>query len=86
MATQPESNDASPTEEGRHAWNRDVATKCLDGSPFDTELGLRMSRDAVRVANGVLDEDVFQSRYHEAVVEEFGEDDRPTKQEVFDDE
>lgn len=86
MATQPELTDTSPTDEGRYAWNRDVATRCLDGSPFDTELGLRMSRDAVRVANGVLDEDIFQSRYHDAVVAEFGEDNRPTNQEGFDDE
>jgi len=43
-----------------------------------------MARDAIRVANGVLDEDVFQSRYHEAVVAEFGEDNRPTKKEGFD--
>ncbi|WP_411969016.1 4Fe-4S ferredoxin N-terminal domain-containing protein [Haloferax sp. YSSS75] len=86
MATQPELPDASRTDEGQYTWNRDAATRCLDGSPFDTELGLRMSRDAIRVANGVLDEDVFQSKYHEAVVAEFGEDNRPSKQENFDDE
>ncbi len=48
---------------------------------FDTELGKEMGRDAIRLARGELSEEAFNEKYHEAVVEEFGVDDRPTKQE-----
>ena len=44
---------------------------------FDEELGRRMARDARRVSNGELAEAEFHERYHEAVLEEFGRDDRP---------
>ncbi|MFC7046948.1 4Fe-4S ferredoxin N-terminal domain-containing protein [Halobacteriaceae archaeon GCM10025711] len=76
----------SPGGGGRHEWNREEAVRRLDGSDYDTELGLRMARDAVRVANGDLDEDVFRERYHEAVVAEFGVDDRPVAREASADE
>ncbi len=44
---------------------------------FDEELGRRMARDAKRVSDGELSEAAFHEKYHEAVVEEFGRDDRP---------
>lgn len=48
---------------------------------FDTELGTEMGRDAIRLARGELSEAEFHETYHEAVLEEFGVDDRPTKPE-----
>ena len=42
-----------------------------------------MARDAIRVSNGELTDAEFHERYHEAVLEEFGEDQRPTKPEGF---
>lgn len=46
---------------------------------FDEELGRRMARDAQRVSDGELSESEFHEKYHEAVLEEFGRDDRPLK-------
>lgn len=44
---------------------------------FDQELGERMGRDAQRLVDGELSEAEFYEKYHDAVVEEFGVDDRP---------
>jgi hypothetical protein len=44
---------------------------------FDQELGRQMGRDAQRVADGDLSEEAFYEKYHEDVLEEFGEDNRP---------
>ncbi len=44
---------------------------------YDEELGRRMARDAQRVSAGDLSEVEFHEKYHDAVVEEFGRDDRP---------
>ena len=49
----------------------------LEESEYNTELGLEMAADARRVTRGELSEAEFYERYHEAVVEEFGEDERP---------
>ena len=49
----------------------------LDETEYDTELGLQMARDAQRLVAGDLDEDEFYDRYHDAVIDEFGVDDRP---------
>lgn len=65
------------------AWD-DVAQAVLGDSPYDTDLGKRMARDAVRVARGDLDEAAFHRTYHDAVVAEFGEDARSTHPEGFD--
>lgn len=51
----------------------------LDGVEFDTELGVEISRDALLVAQGELSKEAFQEKHHEAVREEFGVDERPTK-------
>lgn len=47
---------------------------------YDTELGTEMGRDAIRLARGELSEAEFHEMYHDDVLEEFGLDDRPTKQ------
>ncbi|MEF8756672.1 MAG: 4Fe-4S ferredoxin N-terminal domain-containing protein [Halobacteriales archaeon] len=44
---------------------------------FDQELGRRMGENAQRLVNGELSEAEFYEKYHDAVVEEFGEDNRP---------
>ncbi|MFC3958698.1 4Fe-4S ferredoxin N-terminal domain-containing protein [Halovivax cerinus] len=50
----------------------------LDDTEYDTDLGLAMAEDAMRVTSGDLSEEAFHERYHEAVMEEFGRDDRPS--------
>ncbi len=49
----------------------------LEETEYDTELGLEMAKDAQRLVAGDLSEAEFYERYHGAVVEEFGVDDRP---------
>jgi molybdopterin-containing oxidoreductase family iron-sulfur binding subunit len=44
---------------------------------YDQELGRQMGQDARRVANGEMTEAAFYEKYHDAVVEQFGEDRRP---------
>ena len=44
---------------------------------FDDDLGRRMGKDAQRVWRGDLSEQEFYEKYHEAVLDEFGVDDRP---------
>jgi hypothetical protein len=46
---------------------------------FDQELGKQMGRDAQRLVDGELSEAAFYEKYHDAVVEEFGEDNRPVE-------
>lgn len=53
----------------------------LSDVQYDTELGKRMGRDAIRLARGEMSEEEFHDKYHEQVLEEFGVDDRPTKTE-----
>lgn len=77
MTTTNESLDESSNDENRFDLNSEEAKRILDGGKYDADLGFEMARDAVQVANGDLDEETFQERYHDAVVEEFGVDDRP---------
>ncbi|QSG04941.1 4Fe-4S ferredoxin N-terminal domain-containing protein [Halapricum desulfuricans] len=49
----------------------------LADDEFDQELGQRLGRDAQRFADGELSEEEFYEKYHDALVEEFGEDNRP---------
>jgi hypothetical protein len=65
-------------------WEEEAAAM-LEGVEYDTDLGLRMARDAIRVSNGELTDAAFHEKYHEAILAEFGEDERPTKPEGFDD-
>ncbi|ELZ13763.1 4Fe-4S ferredoxin [Halovivax asiaticus JCM 14624] len=58
-------------------WESEL-TSMLDDTEYDTELGLAMAEDAQRLVAGELTEAEFQEKYHEQVLEEFGEDERPT--------
>ncbi|ELY74831.1 4Fe-4S ferredoxin N-terminal domain-containing protein [Natrinema pallidum] len=55
----------------------ETADELLADSPYDPKLGKEMSRDAVRVSTGRMTEAEFHEKYHDAVLEEFGVDDRP---------
>jgi Fe-S-cluster-containing dehydrogenase component len=57
----------------------------LEETEYDTELGLELARDAQRLVAGELSEAEFHERHHGAVVEEFGEDERPTVEALEDD-
>jgi len=61
------------------------AEAMLDGVEYDTDLGVRMARDAIRVSNGDMTDAEFHEKYHDEVIAEFGEDNRPTEPEGFDD-
>ena len=52
--------------------------RILAESAHDTELGKQLARDALRMTAGEMTEAEFHRRHHEAVVEEFGVDERPT--------
>ncbi|NUB92391.1 4Fe-4S dicluster domain-containing protein [Haloterrigena sp. SYSU A121-1] len=69
------------TDDGPSRWpegdRRTELERMLEDADHDAELGLEMARDARRVTAGELSEAEFYDRYHEAVVAEFGEDDRP---------
>ncbi len=58
----------------------DELESMLDDTEYDSELGMEMAQDAMRVTKGELSEAEFHDRYHEDVMEEFGEDERPTKE------
>lgn len=55
----------------------DESTREDSPGDYDEQLGRSMARDARRVSNGDLSEEEFYEKYHEAVVEEFGRDERP---------
>ncbi len=48
-----------------------------DSCPYDQELGRRMGIDAMRVANGELDEQAFHEKYEDELIAEFGDDYTP---------
>ena len=50
----------------------------LEDTEYDTELGLAMAEDAQRLVAGEMTEAEFHEKYHADVLEEFGEDERPT--------
>jgi len=56
--------------------DRERMEQLLDETEYDTELGMELAEDAQRVVAGELSEAEFEERYHDAVVEEFGQDDR----------
>ncbi|SIR83357.1 4Fe-4S ferredoxin N-terminal domain-containing protein [Natronorubrum thiooxidans] len=51
----------------------------LDDTEYDSDLGMKMAQDAMRVTKGELSEAEFHEMYHDDVMEEFGVDDRPTE-------
>ncbi|MCU4924743.1 4Fe-4S dicluster domain-containing protein [Halobacteria archaeon AArc-dxtr1] len=58
-------------------WENELESM-LDETEYDTQLGFEMAEDAMAVTKGDLSEAEFHDRYHDAVMEEFGQDDRPT--------
>ncbi|MFU8868507.1 4Fe-4S ferredoxin N-terminal domain-containing protein [Natronococcus sp.] len=60
-------------------WENDLEGM-LDDTEYDTDLGMAMAEDAMRVTRGELSEAEFHEKYHEDVLEEFGEDNRPTQE------
>jgi hypothetical protein len=71
----PESEpELTPLEE----WE-DVARDMLSESPYDTELGVQMARDAIRVSNGEMSDAEFDEKYQAEIREEFGEETIPTQ-------
>lgn len=57
------------------------AEEKLGDVEYDTELGKEMGKDAIRLARGDMSQEEFNEKYHEEVKEEFGVDERPTRQE-----
>lgn len=74
-------------DEGFHpmgaGWE-DEMQEMLEDTEYDAELGMEMARDAMRLVAGEITEEEFYDDYHEAVVREFDEDERPMA-EMFDD-
>ena len=58
-------------------WDEDELREMLDETEYDSELGLELARDAQRLVAGDITEEEFHDRHHEAIVDEFGADDRP---------
>lgn len=56
-------------------WEQD-ARHHLDDVDFDTELGIELARDALKLARGEISESTFQNRHHDAIMDEFGIDER----------
>lgn len=73
-------NQFRPPDIDDESFDEWAATRLSDVE-FDTKLGTEMGRDAIRLARGELSQAQFHETYHEAVLEEFGVDDRPTKPE-----
>ncbi len=59
-------------------WQTDLET-ALEDTEYDAELGMAMAEDAMKVTKGELSEAEFHDRYHDDVLEEFGEDKRPVE-------
>lgn len=53
------------------------ARALIEGSGYDSELGVKAARDARRVVAGKLSAEEFGRNYHDAYLDEFGQDDRP---------
>ncbi|MCU4751298.1 4Fe-4S dicluster domain-containing protein [Halobacteria archaeon AArc-curdl1] len=57
-------------------WEKEMRAM-LDDTEYDTDLGMEMAEDAMRLVAGEITEEEFHTEYHDAVTEEFGTDDRP---------
>jgi hypothetical protein len=55
----------------------DLVADASGPQDVDDDLGRQMGKDAQRVWRGELSEQEFYEKYHEAVLAEFGVDDRP---------
>ncbi|AUX10368.1 anaerobic dehydrogenase iron-sulfur-binding subunit [Halalkaliarchaeum desulfuricum] len=58
------------------------AREILADVEYDTELGIELARDSRRLAAGEMSDREFHEKYNEAILEEFGVDDRPTDPEM----
>ncbi|MDZ7731549.1 MAG: 4Fe-4S ferredoxin N-terminal domain-containing protein [Natrialbaceae archaeon] len=56
----------------------------LDDTEYDTELGMDIAEDSQRLVAGEMTEQEFHEKYHDAIVAEFGMDDRPNAEEFED--
>jgi Fe-S-cluster-containing dehydrogenase component len=56
-------------------WERRMERR-LDETDADSDLGIELAKDAQRVVAGEMSDAEFYEKYHEAVLEEFGADDR----------
>ena len=66
-------------DEGWENW----ADGVLEESPFDTDLGKELAKDAQAVTKGEMSEQEFHEKHKEDVEEEFGAEDRPTESSSF---
>jgi Fe-S-cluster-containing dehydrogenase component len=58
-------------------WEEDME-EMLDETEYDTDLGMNMAEDSIKLIQGEMSEAEFHEKYNEAVVDEFDVDDRPT--------
>ena len=73
--------DDEPADESFHPLgedHEDEMREMLDDTEYDTELGMQMAEDSLRLIQGEISEAEFHEKYNEAVIEEFDVDDRPT--------
>ncbi|APX96534.1 4Fe-4S ferredoxin N-terminal domain-containing protein [Natronorubrum daqingense] len=76
MSSDEERSDEEPFHPLGESWQTSLE-EALEETEYDAELGMEMAEDAMRVTEGTLSEEAFYDRYHEDVLEEFGEDNRP---------
>ena len=68
-------DDGRTDPEHGHQWER-AARAHLSQSDHDTDLGVQLSKDAQKVVKGEMSEAEFHEKHHEAMIEEFGADNR----------
>lgn len=68
-------SDAEPELDVGPEWE-ESARNHLSQSDYDTELGVELSKDARKVVNGEMTDAEFHEKHHEAMMEEFGVDER----------
>ena len=74
-------NNDNTEDESFHPMGADHESEMremLDETEYDTDLGMDMAEDAMKLIQGEISEAEFHEKYNEAVVEEFDVDDRPT--------
>ncbi|THE63491.1 4Fe-4S dicluster domain-containing protein [Salinadaptatus halalkaliphilus] len=74
------SSDESSGDDAFHPLGEDAQENyraLLEEGDYDADLGMEMAKDAMRLTKGEISEAEFYDRYHEDVLEEFGEDERP---------
>ncbi|WP_121742901.1 4Fe-4S ferredoxin N-terminal domain-containing protein [Natronorubrum halophilum] len=72
----------STDDESFHPLGKEWETELegmLDETEYDSDLGMQMAKDAMRVTKGELSEAEFHEKYHDDVMSEFDVDDRPTE-------